>query len=236
MTTDLDAAFFAATGSDDPAVQDWLLYHAKDIEAIPGGPGADRPGEQLRRSLALLQGVLRGGLADALVGSEMLALHRSAMACLRRADDPTLSGRSTAEELRLAHQLMTLATRQADLLARRRRETGAGAGAKSAAGAGPAEPGHGNSGGDTQPVAGDDDGRSGKGSGLGRCPPRSDDGGRDDGGRGAPARRAAGGEGPPHPPRRAGDGSPPSPPQDGGEGEARRMPPAAGTDRRPALP
>lgn len=109
-----------ATGTDNPVLQERLLQQVYDSLWLPEGLNEDERKARIQSAIYMLQGIGPADQVEGMLATQMVATHNAVLECLRRAMIPTQSLQGRDQNLKHATKLLTIYTRQIDVLNKHR--------------------------------------------------------------------------------------------------------------------
>jgi len=110
----------AATGTNAKPLQVHLAHEVVQTLRLPDGLGEDEKCRRVNSAIAMLKGIEPRGTLEGMLAAQMIATHSAAMDCLRRAIVEEQPFAVRAENLNQAMKLMSMYTRQVEVLDKRR--------------------------------------------------------------------------------------------------------------------
>ncbi len=115
-----DTVFQQATGAQEPTLQQRLIKQVADTLWLPDSLGDDERVTLVQSAISMLQGIKPSDEMEGMLATQMVATHNAAMECFRRAMIPAQSFEGRDQNLRHASKLLSLYSRQIEVLDRHR--------------------------------------------------------------------------------------------------------------------
>ena len=110
----------AATGTDNPTLQQRLINQVHDTLWLPKDLGDEERMVRIQSAISMLQGIKPADEIEGMLAAQMVSTHNAALECLRRAMIPGQTFDGQDQSMKHATKLLSIYSRQIEVLDKHR--------------------------------------------------------------------------------------------------------------------